>query len=143
MDGFAEIEHTADIGIEIWADSVENLFSSAVQGYYKLALSSDYLCKKHQSFRYSDQDSICENLLISFLSEINYLLMVKKQIVKPIKSIQISKKNENYNLIVNGQLQMLDYPKNDIQTEIKAVTYHQIKIRKENGIFRTRVIFDI
>ena len=143
MNGFAEIEHTADIGIEVWADSVENLFTNAIQGYYKLVLSYDYLSKAHQSFNFSEEDSNYENLLISFLSEINYLLMVKKQIVKPIKSIQISKKNENYNLIVNGQLQMLDYPKNDIQTEIKAVTYHQIKIRKENGIFRTRVIFDI
>ena len=143
MNGFAEIEHTADIGIEVWADSVENLFTNAIQGYYKLVLSDDYLSKAHQSFNFSEEDSNYENLLISFLSEINYLLMVKKQIVKPIKSIQISKKNENYNLIVNGQLQMLDYPKNDIQTEIKAVTYHQIKIRKENGIFRTRVIFDI
>ena len=143
MNGFVEIEHTADIGIEIWADTFENLFSTAVQGYYKLVLSNDYLSKKHQSFSFSDQDSTCENLLISFLSEINYLLMVKKQIVKPINSVQISKKDESYNLIMNGQLQMLDYPENDIQTEIKAVTYHQAQINKDGDVYRTRVFFDI
>jgi SHS2 domain-containing protein len=30
-----------------------------------------------------------------------------------------------------------------IKTEVKAVTYHQIEVRKENGRWRAQIIFDL
>lgn len=143
MNEYLEIEHTADIGLEVWGDKIEKLFLNAVEGYYKLVLSDNYKLRKSNLFDFKDKDFTLENLLISFLTEINYFLMVKKKILIPINSLRIIEENENYGLIVSGQLHSLADPAEIIKTEIKAVTYHQIKIKNENGIFRTRVIFDI
>lgn len=143
MNEYLEIEHTADIGLEIWGNKIGKLFSNAVDGYYNLVLSDNYKFELSDVFNFKDKDIALENLLISFLTEINYFLMVKKKIVNPINSLEIKEENENYSLIVSGQLRSLCDPEEIIKTEIKAVTYHQIKILEENGIYRTRVIFDI
>ncbi|MBN1408284.1 MAG: archease [Calditrichaceae bacterium] len=143
MYGFHEIIHTADIGLEITADTIENLFIFALNGYYKLALSDNYSFCAGDDFVYSAEESDYENMLITFLSEVNYLLMVKSQIVKPLKFIKIGKKNKKYFYEVKGETKNLNNPAKDIETEIKAVTYHQIKIIEESGIFSTKVFFDI
>ena len=143
MNGFREITHTADIGLEIWADSYENLFTNALNGYYKLALLDDYSSQDIKEYQYTDSESNCENLLISFLSEINYLLMVKKIVLKSTKSIEIIEEDNNYHLSILGQMSALTNPEEDIGTEIKAVTYHQVEITEENGLYQTKIFFDI
>jgi SHS2 domain-containing protein len=37
----------------------------------------------------------------------------------------------------------LDYDRHEFETEIKAVTYHQLTVRQENGRWSARVIFDV
>ena len=143
MTGFREIIHTADVGLKISADSIENLFIIALNGYYKLVLSDDYSCNVLNDYIYTTDESDYENLLITFLSEINYLLMAKNQIIRPVQSTQIKTKNKKYTLTFNGHLNYLNNPDTAIRTEIKAVTYHQVEIIKESGIFKTKIFFDI
>ena len=37
----------------------------------------------------------------------------------------------------------LNYDRHDFETEIKAVTYHQLSVTNENGHWTARVIFDV
>ena len=37
----------------------------------------------------------------------------------------------------------LDYERHDFETEIKAVTYHKLSVRNENGRWTAQVIFDV
>ena len=143
MNGFTEISHTADIGLEVWADSYSNLFRYAMYGYYKLVLPGEYSSGESRRFSFFESDSGYENLLISFLSEINFKLMVEKQVVNPVESIKINKMENTDQLEVTGFIHTLQYPEESIEIEIKAVTYHQVNIVEENGIYRTKIFFDI
>ena len=143
MNGFREITHTADIGLEVWANSYENLFINALNGYYKLVLSADYSSQFLEKYQFTENESNYENLLISFLSEINYLLMVKKLVIYAVDSIKISKNDNDFHLSVMGQINRLKNSEKDIELEIKAVTYHQVKIVETDGIYRTKIFFDI
>ena len=143
MNGFREITHTADIGLEVWANSYENLFINALNGYYKLVLSADYSSQFLEKYQFTENESNYENLLILFLSEINYLLMVKKLVIYAIDSIKISKNDNDFHLSVMGQINRLKNSEKDIELEIKAVTYHQVKIVETDGIYRTKIFFDI
>jgi SHS2 domain-containing protein len=37
----------------------------------------------------------------------------------------------------------LDYERHGFETEMKAVTYHQLSVTCENGCWQARVIFDV
>jgi SHS2 domain-containing protein len=82
-------------------------------------------------------------LLVSWLSELNFLLFVKYFLVKEIINLNIFRAENQYilktKLIGNIGLKC----KTLIKTEIKAVTYHQLKIEKIEKEYLGQVIFDV
>ena len=137
-----EIEHTADVGIIAYGESFEEMFKNAAYGmlnisYGNLSIDSDL------SLKVFVEENNEFNLLVSWLSEINYLTVVNDFIAHEIKSIQIEHTPELWklNAELNGTqaANFLDF----FNTEIKAVTYHQLKIEKKKGHYECQVIFDI
>ena len=142
MKPFIEIEHTADTALKIYGNSLEELFINAAKGFYYLAS----VPVKKRSSTYRDmfiKENSVEDLLISFLNELNYYLMVHSNIFSEFEDIIIKKEKNNWNLYCKCKTITLEADVlSDIQ-EIKAVTYHQIEIEKKNGVFSTQIIFDI
>ncbi len=83
-----------------------------------------------------------EELLITFLNELNYLLITKKWLYSSIHSIKIFNDTDGCELSVELNGTEL---KKDIQLkqEIKSVTYHQVEIVEAEGNYSTLVVFDI
>jgi SHS2 domain-containing protein len=83
------------------------------------------------------------DLLVSWLSELNFLLFVRYFLVKEIKNLDIFEADNQYilktKLIGNIGLKY----KTLIKTEIKAVTYHQLRIEKVEKGYLGQVIFDV
>ena len=71
MKGFREIEHTADIGIEVWGNNLETLFLNAAQGMYSIVFGELKNTAK-DCFSFSVNEENPEDLLVAFLSELNY-----------------------------------------------------------------------
>jgi SHS2 domain-containing protein len=139
--GYKFVEHTADIAVSIFAKTLEGLFLSAAESFKKI------LADNISNFNITSKNILLtsnsvENLLIEFLNELNYYYSAKRLIYYNYSLFTISKKNNNVDLqsIIN-----FAYPTDDskIKHEIKAVTYHNIKIIKTSKSFKTKIIFDI
>jgi len=139
---FKEIEHTADVGICASGPSLPGLFASALYGMYSVMLGDTDIVENDILNLDLKEDSL-EELLNSWLSEINYLALVKKFFVHAIPEMQITESDNGYHLKakLSGDLN----PKYDqyFQTEIKAITYHQLKIEKSPQGYTAQIIFDI
>lgn len=142
MNGYKELEHTADVGLQVWGDSLPELFFQAANGYYALALVHAPKPGQNRQNLTLEEDNL-EDLLVTFLGELNYRLMVKSEYFYPLDSIQVVSIPGGYRMKYRGKLGYLDNSPNQIKLEIKAVTYHQLEIRKENGYYSTRIIFDL
>ena len=136
------IDHTADIAVQITADSFEELIQESLIAFNESVLDSVDK-KSEEELEIDLQDSSREGLLVSFLNEINFLLTVKKWISKSIDEISIVNINGLYTL--SFKLKGSSYLTDDInlKEEIKSVTYHQMEIKEENGKLFTRIVFDI
>jgi SHS2 domain-containing protein len=140
--GYTETEHTADIAIRVRGDSYEQLFSNALFGMYHTLLGDTnfnggkQIAVKLEEFCYED-------LLVSWLSEMNYHLMTNNFMAGEIQDMSIQETGNTVFLsaVPKGRTdkrfsEMMD-------TEIKAVTYHQLDLSRKSGGFSTLVIFDI
>jgi len=142
MNGYIELEHTADIGLQVWGEDLPELFFQAAGGYYALALV--HAPRPGQNWQnFTLEEDNLEDLLVAFLGELNYHLMVKSEYFYPLESIQILPIHSGYRMNYRGKRGLLEKSKNQIKMEIKAVTYHQLEIRKENGHYSTKIIFDL
>ncbi len=135
------IEHTADIALEVTADSYEGLFSAAFEGWKEAAIeTAEPENEENKIIEFSENSP--EELLVNFLSEINYLLLSKKRLTERLENIQIIKEKEwllKVNLI-GGNLKENHFM---LRSEIKAVTFHQMNIIEKAGRLTTRIVFNI
>ncbi len=147
MKAFKEFEHKADIGLEIHGHSLEELFANGLKGFYTLLFGiSDFdrFENSTETYRISIQEETPEDLLVSFFSEINFLVNVKKIILFPVITIKIEKIAPGYSLFLeSGLITRIPEELWDNFTEIKAPTYHGLLIKRENKLYKARVIFDV
>lgn len=132
------IDHTADIGIDIFGSTLKELFSNA--GYAMFDIITDLSSVDIKSTRTITVEGIdLEQLLVNWLSELLYLHEVENILFKEF-SINYIEDNQ-LSATLHGEL--LNEKKHVIKTGIKAVTYHNLFIKKENDRWNARVIFDL
>ncbi|MGB9677479.1 MAG: archease [Candidatus Ratteibacteria bacterium] len=130
------INHTADIGITVNGKTVEEIFINSLKGLYKImgAKSND----KENNIEINLEAEELENLLVKFLNEMIYYMETKK-ILGEIEEIKIKNENNMYNLFVKLKVKKIE----KIEKEIKATTYHNLKIEKMSDGYKTTIIFDL
>ncbi len=141
MHNYKFIEHTADIAVELTSSTIEELFLCAVDAWNKAMLDAEILYDDEKIKLDFEADSL-EELLVNFLSEINYLFLSKKWFCTSVEDIKLYHTN-NYKLTARLAGLNVQPSKIDFKEEIKAITYHQLEIKKVNGIYTTRIVFDI
>ena len=76
---------------------------------------------------------------MSWLSELLYQYNGKEIILKEVQIDKLSEKAISAK--VPGE--RLDLKRHRLKTEIKAVTYHQLKVQKVKDLWQGEVIFDV
>jgi len=135
---FHEIEHTADVGVEVEADTTADLFCCAGRALLSLMVNLEHVQPQEERF-VAVQAEGWEDLFHDWLSRLLREFLQDGFIAAEITIDKIA--STHLNARVLGE--KLDYDRHEFETEIKAVTYHQLVVTQENGRWRARVIFDV
>lgn len=134
------IDHTADIAVEIKADTIEELFLASAEAFKEAVVENDFRSESENYKLVLDSHSL-ETLLVNFLNELNFRLIIERKIFNNISEIKVHRADVNW--YFECVLKESGVIEEKIKTEIKSVTYHQMEIKKENGKYSTRIVFDI
>ncbi len=136
---FREIEHTADLGIEVEGETPQELFRRAGLALFCLLVSPEGV-ETREEREVAVEAEGWEDLLHDWLTRLLHLFVREGFIAKAITVTEISPRRVRARL----QGEKLDLKKHAFYTEIKAVTYHQLSITcREDGLWQARVIFDV
>ena len=134
---FEFIDHTADAGIRVEAPTLEDLFETAGLAFTELVTSADSVdCRVERRFKLEEDDM--ETLLVSWLQELLYLLDTEDLVFARFQ-VRI----HDFSLDATAWGDVFDPNIHTIKTEIKAVTYHQLEVAKNDQGWQAQVIFDI
>jgi len=130
------IDHTADIGFRITADSAEEIFREGAFAMFGI-LVEEKGRGSEEIVGLDIKDETGENLFLRWFNEILYLFQVKHLILKEIKNIQLKDRSLKARLIMVKDT--------DVKTglEIKSATYHGLKLEEKDGKWTGEVIFDV
>jgi len=132
------IDHTADIGIRLSRDRLETVFVDAALAMFDIiAPDSTFLEKETREVQVEAED--IEQLLVNWLSELNVLLQLQQFVPARLSILEMDKH------ILKARLfgERIDPRAHQIEIEIKAVTYHNLKVKQESGRWSVQVLFDI
>lgn len=135
------VDHTADIAVELIGGSLDDLFTAGAEAWF-VSVAGEIKTEDDDLIELELSAGSKEELLVTFLNELNYLLITKKWLCTSIQSIKIFDDADGCEL--SAELNGVKL-KNDIQLkhEIKSVTYHQLEIVERDGNYSTLVVFDI
>jgi len=138
---YKQIDHTADIAFEISGESLEELFTASSKAWLTSVIDVIILSKCEIKKLKLNSFSI-EQLLVDFLSELNFNLFTKKWLCYSVDDLSIEKKEDDWSLIASLTGNNIS-AKNNLKHEIKAITFHQMNIKKSGNVFSTLLVFDI
>ena len=135
------LDHTADLGIQVQASNLEELFRNAGIVLMDLLLISKKCIrnKSPEQITLTVNGIDIEDLMVRWLGEILYIFEAEQRV---LISINIENLNDKE---LKAQLTTIPFEKgyHEIKNEIKAITYHQIKVAPEGKAWEARVIFDL
>jgi len=129
------LDHEADIRLEIYGNTLEELFSNAASGIFQFIVDAEG--KDAEKGKRIEIEGNGE-LLINFLNELLFLWDTEGFIPKEF-SLKVS--HNKLTGTVAGCV--FDPEKCTIKQEVKAVTYHKFYLKEENGIYKAQIILDV
>ncbi|HXV19947.1 MAG TPA: archease [Desulfuromonadales bacterium] len=132
------LEHTADMGIEASGETIEELFAQAAYGLLEIiAGTPQALCREERIVTVEGGDA--EELLVNWLNEILYLFEIRRFF--PL-DFEIEEVRGN-RLLARVRGEPFDPQRHPVEREVKAVTYHQLRVEKTDGLWHARVYVDL
>jgi len=140
---YAQIDHTADIGIRVHAPdgAIATLFANAARAL--VDLHTDETAVRHEVTRTVEaRGQDWEDLLRHWLTELHFLYEDERLLLP--KVIVIGELAET-RIVAECSGEIFDATRHEARGEIKAVTHHGLEILEdeETGALEAQVIFDL
>ena len=138
MRQFRFLNHTGDLAMEIYGESLENLLENAGMALFSVMTDRSKIRKRVErsiALRYGDR----ETLLVDWLGELLYLHDVEGLLFKRFQVV--STEQGCFRALAWGEPFQPD--RHVIRTGVKAATFHQLRIQEDGGTWRARVILDL
>ena len=139
MKRYEVINHTADLAIHAYGETLPQLFENLAIGMLESIADLEKIDEKVKIDIEVEGETL-EDLLVAWLGELIFRHEVDEILFKRVEIIRF----DNTSLHGAAYGEMVDSQKHVIYTEIKNATYHQLKVeRLDDGNWETTVIFDI
>jgi len=138
MERYKVFDHTADLGVAIYGKTVKELFANAAFAVFDIITDLNRV-KTTEERTIIVEGECWEDLLVNYLREVLYMFNGGGLLLKEYSIIEIDPQHLEGR--VSGEL--FNPSKHRINTEIKAVTYHQVTVRETPEMWTGRVIFDV
>jgi len=138
MKVYEFINHTADLGIRVRGNSLRQLFERAAWAMFDILVELKGV-KLKETVEIEIKGEHLEELLADWLRELLYKFNGEEYLFKKFEVEELNK--QGLKAKVKGE--KLDLSRHQLKTEIKAVTYHGLEVKKKGNIWETQVIFDV
>jgi len=133
------IDHTADIGIRVAAESLEEVFIRTAEAMFDVMVASKPNLIPSINIPIEVKARSADELLVKWLQEILYIFDTRHLVLSKFFIDEISETS-----LTGGALGLkFDTTRHEMKRQIKAVTYHMLLVEKKTDGWHAQVIFDI
>ncbi len=132
------LDHTGDLGIRVWADDLEGLLCEAARALFDIITDIEQV-EVHLEREADVEGGDREELMVAWLNELLYLHEVEGLLFRDFAVTEISE--GRLKGVARGE--RFQEGRHVIKTSVKAVTYHQLEVKEEDGRWQAQMIFDV
>eukprot|EP00050_Salpingoeca_kvevrii_P001746 m.178194 g.178194 ORF g.178194 m.178194 type:complete len:142 (-) comp10446_c0_seq11:2289-2714(-) len=141
MAKYEYLDHTADIQLHAWGDTLEEALEQTVVAMFGYMTNLDKI-ELSETVEFSVAGHDMCSLLFALLDEFLFRFSAEDFMVcKEVKIVNLDL--ENWKIDVQGTGEPFDLAKHEQGTEVKAITYSNMQIHKDRPTHDIYVIVDI
>jgi SHS2 domain-containing protein len=130
---------SADYVFDAWGEGLEDLFCVCALACFS-AMTDPSRVEPATIRKFEVSAENVDDLLYNFIAELIFIKDAEKLFLSHFET-EIGQDQRSLKAVVAGE--PIDYNKHVIRTDVKAVTYHGLQIRKEDRRFTVRMILDL
>ncbi|WP_018110496.1 archease [Thermus igniterrae] len=134
------LDHTADVGFRMEAESLEALFQAALKGLLQVMFLNPPQGGRRRKRVVLEAEDL-ETLLVRYLNELIYLIQTQG-FVPGRARVRVEPQEGGYRL----QATLFGEPWQEefgFQGEVKSATFHGLSVSQEKGRWQAQVILDV
>jgi SHS2 domain-containing protein len=131
--GYSELDHKADLALRVWGETFFALLTQSALGMYDLmgVVADEKVRIDHQ---FLIEISTPEMMLVDFLGE---LLYQAEDLKLAYSGFDFALNEEELKIWADG------HPIQEVESTLKAVTYHDLEIMETDSGLETIITFDV
>jgi SHS2 domain-containing protein len=137
-DWLEQIDHTADVGFVVVAADLKQLFARAAWGMFSVVTDVESV-RPEKTRRVMVEATDRHELMVKWLSELNFLHVTQHKVFSRFEISELS----DTRIVAEISGEKTDPARHTIYTEIKAVTFHDLKIEQTDEAWKAQIIFDL
>jgi SHS2 domain-containing protein len=135
---FETFEHTADIGLRVRAADLGELFADAARAMFSVMVGNLEAVRPIEAVSITLERDETDALLRGWLAELLYVFQVRRMV---FSSFEVNVGPTGLTAVVRGE--PIDPARHETDVEVKAVTWHGLKVERTDGGWLAEVIVDI
>jgi len=135
VGGFEIFEHTADVGIRAWGETLTELFEQATRGL--LDITGAWIPGEGARNDVTVEGRDLVSVLVDWLSEVLYLQDARDAV---ITGMSVDRVDEHG---ASGWVTLAPRDEELEGTDVKAITYHRLTVDRRDDGWHTEVIVDV
>ena len=138
MKKYEQTDHTADIGLKIFGNSLPDLFANAGHSLCDTLTDISKISPAAKQTFCLQRDTT-EELLIEWMGALLYTFETEGLLFSRFNIITINKNS----LSAEAEGEFFNSEVHTIKNMVKAITYHKLKIEEKSGLWQAEVVLDI
>jgi SHS2 domain-containing protein len=131
-------DHTADLGLRIRADDLRGLFEEAARALFSAMVANLDEVRPVDEVTFKIEGTERDELLRDWLAELLYTFDTRHLLL-----VQFEVRLDEAGLTATARGEPLDPQRHEIGAELKAVTYHGLKVEQQQDGWLAEVIVDV
>ena len=131
-------EHTADLGLRIRAESLDELFADAGRALFSVIVANFDAVEPVQQLSFNIEGSRLDDLLFDWLAELLYTFDARRVL---LSDFRVGVRDDG--LVATAHGEPFDPDRHELDMEVKAITYHGLKVEQDGDAWLAEVIVDL
>ena len=135
-------DHTADLGIRVRAGSLNELFADAARGLFAVMVANLDAVQLVEEVVFEFHADNLEDLLHYWLDELLYTFHGRRLVLAEFE-VQVSPVGTPIGLTATARGEPIDPSRHEIDDEVKAITWHALRVEQLAEGWLAEVIVDV
>lgn len=129
-EGFRFHEHTADITIEAWGPDLPTAFEQGAEATLEIMVDTSSVSSEEPT-DVAVEGIDLQELLVQWIGEIITMVDIESKFYSTFEIGEITQRDERYLLEATIWGEGIDHNKHETRTEVKAMTYADLRIEEK------------